>query len=878
MSKPKPRAKKRKCRRKLGSRSYRNYTPEMLQLAVESVANRTITSRDAEKQFGVPRRTIINKLKNRHQKPVGKPTRLSEEEEEKLINVIIASADFGSPLTKLDLRILVHNYLKKNGKEHIFNNKMPGEKWVNNLLSRHSEKLTVRSTQNISSSRAQKSEEEILIYFKNLQETLKDVPPANILNYDETNCSDNPGSSKAIFRRGVKYPERILNSTKGCVSLMFSGTADGKCLPPYIVYKADNLYNEWILNGPTDARYNCTRSGWFDAAMFEDYFRTVVLEWAKKLPGPKVVIGDNLSSHLSPEIVQLCEEYEIKFVFLPPNSTHLTQPLDIAFFGPLKKEWRKILLKYKTENPTQKTLNKKHFPALLRSLIENIEIRQSKNLRSGFKAAGIYPLNPREVLKRIPEFQFPDSTAYPIDESLLDYLKQSRAPNPIKTVRNKKVYIEPGKSVSVTDFETKELIQKPGQKKKTRKACEKTKPKLKKLKTDIPNHTTCDSEAQIRDTYIFNEDALDDITVYREETQNKIDTDKNPEMEKEVEQTIEQNILNEKTGIFQTFITTEVTIETTNPLKENVKQKPKFHKEFEPEKNANNESDTDAESKENIRNLIQTESTTYKAPNLKHKSRHNDKKYINKSITTFKRSKILPSNSSTTTEDMSMSVHSDSDLLEAIDFEESDVVSDESNEILELNIDSLQEIEENDEVIKKKNDEREAEIFKEIVRLENTDTEILETDDTDDKMTIDDQMNTKEYEHTQNVQRIKITDESLEKIEQHINNENQSKGLQNNFDANNLIIGDSVLVRYYQNKKWRYYIGIITEINQNVENKYKISYYKTISKKGDIIFKKPKRPDIDDITIELIIKQVDLLQINENMEFVLLDDEDSVYF
>lgn len=233
------------------------------------------------------------------------------------------------------------------------------------------------------------------------------------------NCSDDPGSSKSIFRRGVKYPERIVNSTKGCVSLMFSGTADGRCLPPYVVYKAENLYNEWVLNGPTDARYNCTRSGWFDATMFEDYFQTVVLDWAKKLPGTKVVIGDNLSSHLSPEIVRLCEENDIKFVFLPPNSTHLTQPLDIAFFGPLKKEWRKILLKYKTENPSQKTMNKKHFPVLLKTLIQNIEMRHSKNLQSGFRAAGIYPLNPREVLKRKPEFQFPDSTAYPIDESLL---------------------------------------------------------------------------------------------------------------------------------------------------------------------------------------------------------------------------------------------------------------------------------------------------------------------------------------------------------------------------------------------------------------------------------------------------------------------------
>lgn len=460
MANPRPKITKRKSRRKLGARSYKNYTLEMLEIAVEAVANKTISSRDAEKQFGIPRRTIINKLKRNHTKGVGAPTRLTVDEENQLIKVIIAAADFGSPLSKMDIRILVHNYLKKNGKEYLFGGKIPGEKWINSFLARHNENLTLRIAQNISSSRAQKGEEEILSYFENLRNALTGIPPSNILNYDETNCSDDPGTTKALFRRGVKYPERILNSTKGCISIMFSGTADGKCLAPYIVYKAENLYDEWVLGGPDNARYNCTRSGWFDAVMFEDFFKTIVLEWAKNLTGPKAMIGDNLSSHLSPDIIKLCEEHDIRFIFLPPNSTHLTQPLDIAFFGPLKKEWRKILFQYKIDNPNQKTMNKKHFPALLKNLMENIDVNNNKNLQSGFRAAGIYPLNPRQVLKRIPEFEFPDSTSYQIDEALLDYLKQTRAPNPMKLPRNKKIYIEPGKSVTTMDVQKQDLCQK----------------------------------------------------------------------------------------------------------------------------------------------------------------------------------------------------------------------------------------------------------------------------------------------------------------------------------------------------------------------------------------------------------------------------------
>lgn len=876
MVKPKPRIKKRKSRRKLGSRSYKNYTSEMLQLAVESVANSTITTREAEKQFGIPRRTIVNRLKNRHSKPVGKPTRLSEEEENKLINVVIASADYGSPLTKLDLRILVHNYLKKNGKDYIFNKKMPGEKWVNNLLSRHNEKLTVRSTQNISTSRAQKGEDELLNYFKNLRDTLKDIPPANILNYDETNCSDDPGSLKAIFRRGVKYPERIINSTKGCVSLMFSGTADGKCLPPYVVYRADNLYNEWILNGPTDARYNCTRSGWFDAAMFEDYFRSVVLEWAKRLPGLKVVIGDNLSSHLSPEIVQLSEDHEIKFVFLPPNSTHLTQPLDIAFFGPLKKEWRKILLKYKIENPAQKTVNKKHFPTLLKTLIENIELHQSKNLRSGFKAAGIYPLNPREVLKRIPEFEFSDSMTYQIDESLLDYLKQSRAPNPIKTVRNKKIYIEPGKSVSVTDFENRELLEKPGRKGKTKKDSDKPKPKLKKMRNDKIKHTTKDSKVKNDDTIIYNETPDKFTEAVTDDIQNTIYID-NPKIEKREESTVEINILNEKTGIMQTYIKTNAIIEIPKStiLKDNFKLKPKTRDDIKKDNIEVYDSYIDSSSKENVENSSDNKTTkTYKPVNFQHK--FNVDKVLTKKTKNApaKRLKILQSTSSTTTEAISMSEHSDSDLFD-IDLDQTDdpgVMLDDSDDThsLKLNdIDSMQEMfDEDDEVVKRKNYERETEIFNEILRIDLENDKDTKIKDIKTDRVLNDR-NLKKYGHTEDIQRIELADKRMINEEQ-IDTEKDNTTIFN--------IGDNVIVRYYLTKKWQYYVGEITDIINKVENKYKISYYKTISKKDHVKFKKPRRPDIDVIPHDLIVKQVDLLQINENNEFVLFDDEDSVVY
>lgn len=445
-------------RRKLGARPYKNYSDEMLALAVNMVQNKNMSSYDAEKTYGIPRRTIERKAKKIHMKKPGPPQRLTEEEEFNFVKILIVVADYGAPLTLMDLRILVNEYLVKNNKAHIFDGKLPGEWWARAFIERHRDKLTVRSVQNIKRARAEKTLSEFQTYFNNLEHVVKNVPPTHLLNYDETNFSDNPGTVKCIFRRGIKYPERIMNSTKGCISVMFGGTADGNVLPPYVVYKSEALWSQWVEGGPDEARYNRTKSGWFDSSTFFDWFTTIIVPWARKLEGTKVMIGDNLSSHLNHEVIELCEKYNIKFVLLPSNSTQLTQPLDVAFFGPLKKTWRRILTNYKVENPRQASLNKCHFPPLLKKVMDDINMGKKENVVSGFKATGIYPFNPQKLLRKVPEYSDVEEN-YSVDKVLLEYLKETRRPNEMKRGKNKKLKVESGTSISKSDLTKKKKLK-----------------------------------------------------------------------------------------------------------------------------------------------------------------------------------------------------------------------------------------------------------------------------------------------------------------------------------------------------------------------------------------------------------------------------------
>jgi hypothetical protein len=48
----------------------------------------------------------------------------------------------------------------------------------------------------------------------NFENSLARVSPQLIINYDETNMTDDPGKVKFVTRRGCKYPELILDLSK----------------------------------------------------------------------------------------------------------------------------------------------------------------------------------------------------------------------------------------------------------------------------------------------------------------------------------------------------------------------------------------------------------------------------------------------------------------------------------------------------------------------------------------------------------------------------------------------------------------------------------------------------------------------------------------
>ena len=433
----------------------KKHDSDTLARAVEAIKT-GMSIRSASELYEIPKSTLADKVKGFHNKEVGRPVAISAEEEKLLVERILLASEWGFPMSTKDLKSLVKNYLDSLGVVNSrFKENYPGKDWIKAFLNRHSDLLSVRTANLLKRSRGAVSREQIDEFFQHFSVATEGIPPENMFNYDETNLRDDPGVKKAIFKKGVKYAEYVRDhSLKSCISVMFCGSAAGVLLPPYVVYKAQNVYQSWCAGGPDGTVYSCTKSGWFDMFIFEDWFMKIFLPHVRRLPGRKLLLGDNLASHLSVNVINSCRENNIAFVCFPPNTTDKLQPLDVGLFAPMKQEWKKQLSKYKDQDPSAKLLAKTEFPRMLKELCNNLNFRD--HLPKAFEKCGLYPLNAEKPKERIPSVASTETIARHIDQQILKSFEVKRFGG-AKKPRGKKV--PAGQSYTNQPVETSESDQ-----------------------------------------------------------------------------------------------------------------------------------------------------------------------------------------------------------------------------------------------------------------------------------------------------------------------------------------------------------------------------------------------------------------------------------
>lgn len=146
----------------------------------------------------------------------------------------------------------------------------------------------------------------------------------------------------------------------------------------------------------SDWGWSSNTKGWTCDAIGEDWIRTV-FEPATSTNATRLLIADGHGSHVTAPFIRFCIDHDILVLLLPPHSSHLTQPLDVGIFCPLKRRMSEELdkiLRYGFSN-----IKKFEWANCYR--IARPGAMEQSNIKSAWSGAGLIPFNPRKVIRRI---------------------------------------------------------------------------------------------------------------------------------------------------------------------------------------------------------------------------------------------------------------------------------------------------------------------------------------------------------------------------------------------------------------------------------------------------------------------------------------------
>ena len=165
---------------------------------------------------------------------------------------------------------------------------------------------------------------------------------------------------------------------------MATVSAAGRVLDPLIIFAGKNFQSTWKgEEALPNTMYGISSNGWMTTGMFFEWFQKFAEPVEER---PLVVVYDGHLSHVSVELIELAINEKITLIKLPPHVTDKLQPLDVCCFGPLKREWKRLLsTRINVLGPRESIVD------LLCSIWH--KALSPKNVMSGFRATGIYPVD-----------------------------------------------------------------------------------------------------------------------------------------------------------------------------------------------------------------------------------------------------------------------------------------------------------------------------------------------------------------------------------------------------------------------------------------------------------------------------------------------------
>ena len=201
--------------------------------------------------------------------------------------------------------------------------------------------------------------------------------------------SDRRGKGKAVQPGNREWATAIT-----CVS------GDGWDLPPFLLVQGIHHLASWYTEGdlPDSWAVKPTSNGWTDNETGLDWIKHFDKHTrARTKGGYRMLVLDGHESHQSVDFEAYCKDHNIIPICLPAHSSHITQPLDVGFFGVLKREYGREINTFIRAHINHIT-KVEFFLAFHAAYEQSMTI---SNVLGGFRGAGLIPLDPQAVISKL---------------------------------------------------------------------------------------------------------------------------------------------------------------------------------------------------------------------------------------------------------------------------------------------------------------------------------------------------------------------------------------------------------------------------------------------------------------------------------------------
>lgn len=353
--------------------------------------------REACRRYSVPFSSLRDRLSKGYYAPsMGRNTVFSKEQEAEIKEQLLTLSQMFYGLTPLQLRLAAFEYAEVNKIPNSFNkiSKLAGKDWLYGFMARNAE-LSFRKPEATSLNRVTAFNKiEVDRFFENLEKvmTTHKFNPTKIFNMDETGITTCHKPARIVGPKGQKQVGAITSLERGkTTTVCCAMSAAGTFVPPMFIFARIRMAAGLERNGPPGSIYHCSKNGWINEDLFRIWLRHFVNFTNASKENPVLLIVDNHASHCSLSIYNFCRNNGVIMLSIPPHTSHRLQPLDLTFFGPLKKAYNMECELFMKSHAYEKITNI-DLPGLFTKAYLKVAVAQ-KAVKA-FEIAGIYPMNP----------------------------------------------------------------------------------------------------------------------------------------------------------------------------------------------------------------------------------------------------------------------------------------------------------------------------------------------------------------------------------------------------------------------------------------------------------------------------------------------------